>query len=141
MPTPKRYFHFSRDVNEDNEVWELTERFTDRHFRLLVELLAILDRRDNDLPVTAAVLIGLAKKVRVTPDSVIRAILWMVTDKKWFIISGDGAERFLEVASVDVGPIRSEANNTLGPSIATRFSSSGPQDRKNISASCGWGMR
>lgn len=122
MPTPKRYFHFSRDVNEDPEVWELTERFTDRHFRLLAELLAILDKRENEMPVTAAVLNGLARKVRVTPDSVIRAILWMVTDKEWFTVSGDGAERFLEVAkSFEEGCLRGR-RGPLGGSLNLRKS-------------------
>ena len=42
MPVPKRWFPLSRDINDDAEVWELTDKFRGNALRLWMEILALL---------------------------------------------------------------------------------------------------
>ena len=47
MPRRKRYFPVSHDINDDPEVWELTEMTGVSGLRSLLEVLSILDKTEN----------------------------------------------------------------------------------------------
>ena len=84
MPTPKRWFPVSRDINDDPEMWELTSLFGDRALRITLEVFAILDRTENEWRLTGHWLAGLSRKVRQQPATVRRVIDWMLA-KGWLI--------------------------------------------------------
>jgi len=82
MPVPKRWFPLSRDINDDAEVWELTDKFRGNALRLWMEILAILNRTENHWRLSGPWLAGLARKCRMTSTTVQRCIDWMV-EKHW----------------------------------------------------------
>lgn len=96
MPSPKRWSAISRDLNLDDEVWELTDEFGDRTIRLWLEILFILDRLDNHWIPAGDWVAGLSRKVRQQPSRVREAILWMV--KKGWIVSEGTAENGLPLS-------------------------------------------
>jgi len=46
MPRIRRWFHVSHDINEDPEVWELTDTFGDWLLRVWLQMLSIGDKND-----------------------------------------------------------------------------------------------
>ena len=84
MSSPKRYFHCSRSINLDAEVWCLTQTFGERAFRLWIEILAILDRENNAWKPKGGIewVNGLSKTVRMNPGKVLQALSWMV-NQEW----------------------------------------------------------
>ncbi len=47
MPKIRRWFPVSHDINGDEEVWTLTEKFGDRSLRIWLECLSIADRNEG----------------------------------------------------------------------------------------------
>jgi len=47
MPRIRRWFHVSHDINEDPEVWELTDTFGDWFLRVWLQMLSIGDRNNH----------------------------------------------------------------------------------------------
>src|SRR5579885_520306 len=91
MPSPKRWFPVSREINLDPEAWELTDRFGDRSLRLWLELLSILDRNDNRFKLSGQWLAALASRTKMNLRTVLDAILWML-DRGWLtlrVVDGD----------------------------------------------------
>lgn len=82
MPSPKRWFPVSRDLNDDPEVWEFTDEFGDRALRIVLEVFASIDRTDNHWRLSGRWLHSLSRKVRQQPATVQRAIGWMLA-KGW----------------------------------------------------------
>ena len=91
MPTLKRWHPVSRDLNDDPEVWELTEMFGDRALRIHLEVLATLDKTENEWRMTGEWLAGLSRKVRQQPATVRRVIDWMLI-KGWLIAKESAAD-------------------------------------------------
>lgn len=85
MPSPKRWFPTSRDLNDDPEIWELTDLFGDRALRTWLEILAILDRVDNSWKLSGQWLAGLSRRTRQKPGSIQRQLGWMVV-KGWLTV-------------------------------------------------------
>lgn len=93
MPVPKRWHPVSRDLNDDPEVWELTETFGDRAVRLWLEILGILDKTENRWRLTGTLLPSLSRKVRMKPETIRASLEWMVV-KGWLVateFSADGS--------------------------------------------------
>ena len=85
MPVPKRYFHCSQDINDDEEVWELTESFGDRALRVWLEVLAILDKTDNQLSIKSNGLgwvTKIGRKTKTYPTRVLLILGWCV-EREW----------------------------------------------------------
>lgn len=82
MPSPKRWFPVSRDLNDDPEVWEFTDEFGDRALRIVLEVFASIDKTDNHWRLSGRWLHSLSRKVRQQPATVQRAIGWMLA-KGW----------------------------------------------------------
>lgn len=74
MPSPKRWFPVSRDLNRDHETWEFTQQFGDRALRTWLEVLAQLDAHDNRVVVTDAWFAGLSRLVRQTSANLRRQV-------------------------------------------------------------------
>ncbi len=86
VPSPKRWFPLSRDLNNDPDVWELTDKFGDRSLRTWLEVLAILDRVDNSWRLSGHWLAGLSRTTRQLPASIRRQLGWMVA-KGWLTVA------------------------------------------------------
>lgn len=50
MPRIKRYFPVNHDINNDHEIWEMTDTIGERALRIWLELLSIGDRSAGVLP-------------------------------------------------------------------------------------------
>lgn len=50
MPKYSRHFPVSQHINQDHEVWEMTDRIGDRSLRIWLEFLAIGERNEGVLP-------------------------------------------------------------------------------------------
>lgn len=85
MPVPKRWFHFSRDFNDDPEGWELTDTFGDRALRVWVEILSILDAHSNRFSWSPQQSARVARKVRQTSATVSRIVGWLLA-KGWLAV-------------------------------------------------------
>lgn len=79
MPTPKRWFHCSQEINLDPEVWSLTEQFGDRAIRTWLQILSYLDRSENRWRMTEESLKTVGRITRQQPKNCGRQILWMVS--------------------------------------------------------------
>ena len=86
MPSPKRWHPVSRDLNDDSQVWELTNKFGDRAIRVWLEVLAVLDRVDNSWHLQGPWEAGLARKCRLKLKT-IRSVLQFMLDSRWIIIT------------------------------------------------------
>lgn len=98
MPAPKRYFHFSQEINSDPEGWEFTAKFGDRALRTLIQLLVILDRLGNEWRLCGDWLGTLSRMVRQSAANVSRQIDWMITNG-WLRVretAADGSPLVLE---------------------------------------------
>jgi hypothetical protein len=91
MPSPKRWFPVSRDLNDDPEVWEFTDEFGDRSLRIVLEAFANVDRTDNRWRLSGRWLASLSRKVRQQPATVQRALGWMVA-KHWLTVEEHAAD-------------------------------------------------
>jgi hypothetical protein len=85
MPTPKRWFPVSREINDDHELWEFTDLFGKHSLRFWLEILSILDRNDNTISLVDKSVCSIARKVRQTPASARRMIGWILA-KHWLVI-------------------------------------------------------
>ena len=85
MPRIRRWFHVSHDINSDPEVWELTDRFGERAYRVWIEILSIADRYDGYVPGENNYLCStLAAKNKVKTKTV-SGILEYVTNRQWIV--------------------------------------------------------
>lgn len=91
MPRAKRYFPVSHDINEDPEIWELTDLFGDRSLRVWLEVLRILDKNENTLKVCDHTVAALSRKCRQTVAKV-RRILGHAVAKTWLHRGDDTAD-------------------------------------------------
>jgi hypothetical protein len=82
MPRLKRWWPKAQDFNEDDEGWEMTDRFGDRAVRVWDEMCAIFDRTENHWRVTEAGLKLIARKCRMSSSTVNALFIWAV-DKLW----------------------------------------------------------
>jgi hypothetical protein len=82
MPRIKRYFPVSQDINDDDEVWELTNTFGDRSLRTWMEILRVLDKDENRLRLSDEWFTTASGKVRQQAKNLRRQIGWMLT-KGW----------------------------------------------------------
>lgn len=88
MPIPKRYFKMSHEINNDPEVWELTETFGDRSLRLWIQYLSIFDRNENSFKLSGLWVSQLAKVTKLNLQTVLKATLWMI-DREWILVAGE----------------------------------------------------
>lgn len=79
MPSPKRWHPVSRDLNDDPELWEFTTRFGDRALRLWLEILAVLDRQENQWRLTGEWLKFLSRKTRQYPKNCSSQVLYLIS--------------------------------------------------------------
>lgn len=86
MPSPKRWSPISQLINSDPEVWEFTDKFSDRALRTLIEVMIVLDRGDNFLKTSSQWLAGLSRTTRQKSASIQRQVDWMVA-KGWLVVS------------------------------------------------------
>lgn len=86
MSSFKRWLPLSREINDDPEVWELTDQFGDRSLRTWIEVLACLDRTENCWRLTGQWLAGLSRRTRQKPASIQRQLGWMLA-KDWLVAS------------------------------------------------------
>ena len=98
MPTPKRWHPISRDLNDDPEVWELTDMFGDRAIRIHLEVFATLDKTENEWRLTGQWLAGLSRKVRQQPATVRRVIDWMLI-RGWLIAKESASDGHTTILS------------------------------------------
>ena len=91
MPVPKRWHPVSRDLNDDPEVWELTVRFGDRAVRVLLEVLANIDKTENHWLLSGRWNETLARKVRMKSKTIQRILCWMV-NKGWLEVMDASTE-------------------------------------------------
>ncbi len=82
MPVPKRWFPCSRDINEDAEVRELCNRFGLSGLRLLLEVLAIIDKTENAWRLSGDYIGSLSVKVGCKPRTTQQALQFM-EGKNW----------------------------------------------------------
>lgn len=88
MPILKRFFPCSREINDDPEVWELTDTFGDRAIRLWLEILSITDKTNNDFKLSGPWVAQIAKHTKLNLKTVVRAIAWMV-ERNWVTVLGE----------------------------------------------------
>jgi hypothetical protein len=85
MPRIRRWFHVSHDINSDPEVWELTDKFGERAFRVWMEILSIADRYDGLVPGETKYLSStLAAKCK-SRSRTVEGIIKYATDKEWIV--------------------------------------------------------
>lgn len=83
MPSVKHWFPVSHDINQDPEVWELTEQFGDRALRVWLEILSIADRNDGLIGLDYnSITTAVAYKCRCKTTRV-RLMLDFITTKGW----------------------------------------------------------
>ena len=98
MPVPKRYHPVSRDLNDDPEVWELTDTKGEKALRVWLEVLALIDRNENRLELSPSGVAAIARKTRTKRDTVSGIVRWCV-DKNWLVVtefSPDGSPLIYE---------------------------------------------
>jgi len=85
MPRIRRWFHVSHDINSDPEVWELTDKFGERAFRIWMEILSIADRYDGLVPGEIKYLSStLAAKCK-SRSRTVEGIIKYAADKEWIV--------------------------------------------------------
>lgn len=89
MPSPKRWFAVSREINADAETWELEARYGSHAFRLWLEILSRLDETDNKLRIDASWVLMMSKRVRMSSRGVVGALLWMISKARWLNVLED----------------------------------------------------
>ncbi len=82
VPIPKRWFHCSRDLNEDPEVRELCDRFGLSGLRLWLEVLAIIEKTENEWHLSGDYISSLSFKVGCKPGTTRQALQFM-EGKNW----------------------------------------------------------
>lgn len=82
MPRPKRWFRVSHDINRDPDVIELKERFGLSGFSLWLEILSILDQRENVLRVSEYWMKSACKLVGCRLETGWKTFSWIVS-KGW----------------------------------------------------------
>ena len=85
MPIPKRYFHVSQEINLDPEVWTFTEQFGDRAIRTWLQILAYLDRSENQWRLTEGSFETLGRTVRQYAKTVRRQVEELVKNG-WLVV-------------------------------------------------------
>lgn len=99
MPRIRRWFHVSHDINNDPEVWELTDTFGDWFLRVWLQMLSIGDRNEGYIKGDVRWIIeGLARlwksdsrrySTKWRQNRVQMALEWM-QNKRWIRMEQDG---------------------------------------------------
>jgi hypothetical protein len=97
MPSPKRWFAVSREINADPELWELEERYGPHALRLWLEILARLDENDNRLRIDQVWVKVVARRVGMSPRGVVGSVLWMIFKVHWLIVLRDYGPDYGEI--------------------------------------------
>lgn len=85
MPRITRWFPVSHDINQDPEVWQLTDKFGDRALRVWLEMLSIGDRNDGLVGMTQdAIITAVSYKVRCKRTKVVLVFSW-ITTQRWLV--------------------------------------------------------
>ncbi len=74
-----------RDLNDDPELWALTEQFGDRSLRIWLEILALIDRHENRWRVSGDWVGTLSRKCRVFGKKVSAVIDWLIKNE-WLCV-------------------------------------------------------
>jgi len=99
MPRIKRWFPVSQSINQDPEIWEMTEAFGERALRVWLEILSIGDRNEGVLKGTiegwAGVLMSVYSQrnprwVNRDLETLQRLLRWL--SERGLIIIRDGSE-------------------------------------------------
>lgn len=98
MPSPKRWHPVSRDLNDDAQLWELTDKFGDRAIRVWLEILAILDRVDNCWRMEGSWESGLVRKCRLKRKTIRQVIQYLVVTH-WVLITEDPHDGYTSIMS------------------------------------------
>ena len=89
MPRLKRWFPVSHDINDDGQLWELTDEFGDRALRVWLEICSILDKTENWWLCSEASCRAIFRKTRIYPKvgwKIIAFIFekgWLKVPSKW----------------------------------------------------------
>ena len=102
MPSPKRWFAVSREINADPELWKLEEKYGPHVLRLWLEILARLDENDNRLRIDPAWLKVVARRVGMSPRGVVGALLWMIVKAGWLTVGRDYGPHIGEVDDIEI---------------------------------------
>lgn len=121
MPTITRWFNVSHDINEDPEMWELREKFTDRAALIWLECLSIADRNSGIIgPASDQIRNQLASKCRTSRGKVNGIIEWCL-DHGWI---ATGPASGLDRTSVEPRP--GQGSTSTGPRLGQGSTSTGP---------------
>jgi len=116
MPRYKRYGPISHDINSDPEVWEFTNKFGDRAFRTLIEVLMIIDRNENRWRLVGDWSGNLSRKVRQSVATVWREVDHMIA-AGWLLVeerAADGSPTVLSASKYAEYHRKKETKNKNG---------------------------
>ncbi len=85
MPVPKRWFPCNRDINDDPDVWELSNLHGVTGLRMFLEVMSIIDKTENSWQLGGDYVAGLAHKVGSHRKKVAH-ILQFMEQKNWIVI-------------------------------------------------------
>jgi len=102
MPSPKRWHPVSREINNDAELWVLEDRFGSHVLRLWLEILARLDENDNRLRIDPAWIRVIARRVGMSPRSVVGSLLWMIVKFGWLTVVRDYGPPYGEIGEIEM---------------------------------------
>jgi hypothetical protein len=102
MPSPKRWFAVSREINADAELWELESKFGPHVLRLWLEILARLDENDNRLRIDPAWIRVIARRVGMSHRSVVGSLLWMIVKFRWLTVVRDYGPPYGEIGDIEM---------------------------------------
>ncbi len=96
MPSPKRWFHLNRDINDDPEFDELCRQFGVAGIRVFLEVMGTIDKTENEWRVGEAIESEwkvserierhLAKKCRTKLNITHKILQWMF-QQSWIIVA------------------------------------------------------
>ena len=89
MPRRKQWFPVSLELNDDPEVWDLTDSYGDRALRVLLEYYRILDKTENRFRDKPEYWLGIFRKCRVHPTNGWKIRDQLVTNGWLAICQGD----------------------------------------------------
>lgn len=88
MPSQKWWFKVNEDINRDEDVWAMTDRFGDRSLRVWLEILSIAHRTAGELPYSRDRMAkSCARSARMTATKCALLLDWMVAES-WLIDDG-----------------------------------------------------
>lgn len=86
MPSPKRWFALSRDINDDPEFDELCEKFKTGGIRVWLEVLSILNKTSNEWVLLGDFCKSLSRKCKTNRRTVVEVLHWCC-DKRWLTLT------------------------------------------------------